>query len=296
MLEVRKNELGRLQKAIPLRVGMQSILFAAPTLAMVVCFAVYGSGELVGRAQGAAQGPCRPSLNAACPWLLRMPTRPHDSRPTLQSTRLASPPPPSSPRSGCLPSCASLSSSCPLRSSSCQTPWCPCVACRATSCWRSAAMRWSWWTPPACSSRTATSSGRSRRPSPKRTPRRRRAARAARLAPPPPSAAAASSDAPRPPRLWAPRPARPRPLTWRTPTKRALWPPRRWRLSWQAWLRRARVATPPAPPPSKPPRAMTCQTAPCLAPPTPLPRPPRRPRRRGPAAARTAPGGCTTSI
>ena len=43
MLEVRKKELGELRKAIPLRVGLQSLLFAAPTLAMVVCFAVYGS-------------------------------------------------------------------------------------------------------------------------------------------------------------------------------------------------------------------------------------------------------------
>ncbi len=45
MLEVRKRELGQLRKAIPMRVGMQSMLFAAPTLAMVACFAVYGSGE-----------------------------------------------------------------------------------------------------------------------------------------------------------------------------------------------------------------------------------------------------------
>ncbi|KAL4852933.1 Multidrug resistance-associated protein 1 [Chlorella vulgaris] len=43
VLEVRRKELGELRKAIPLRVGMQSLLFAAPTLAMVVCFAVYGS-------------------------------------------------------------------------------------------------------------------------------------------------------------------------------------------------------------------------------------------------------------
>ena len=54
---MRKNELGQLRKAIPLRVGMQSMLFAAPTLAMVICFAVYGSGEwgrglAVGRWQG----------------------------------------------------------------------------------------------------------------------------------------------------------------------------------------------------------------------------------------------------
>ncbi len=45
MLEVRRQELGQLRKAIPMRVGMQSMLFAAPTLAMVVCFAVYGSSE-----------------------------------------------------------------------------------------------------------------------------------------------------------------------------------------------------------------------------------------------------------
>lgn len=44
VMEVRRNELGRLRKAIPFRVGMQSMLFAAPILAMVVCFAVYGSG------------------------------------------------------------------------------------------------------------------------------------------------------------------------------------------------------------------------------------------------------------
>ncbi|KAL4457987.1 hypothetical protein ABPG75_012852 [Micractinium tetrahymenae] len=43
VLDVRRNELGQLRKAIPMRVGMQSMLFAAPTLAMVVCFAVYGS-------------------------------------------------------------------------------------------------------------------------------------------------------------------------------------------------------------------------------------------------------------
>ena len=48
MLEVRKKELGQLRKAIPLRVGMQSMLFAAPTLAMVACFAVYGSGGCSG--------------------------------------------------------------------------------------------------------------------------------------------------------------------------------------------------------------------------------------------------------
>ena len=44
LLEVRKKELGELGKAIPMRVGMQSMLFAAPTLAMVVCFAVFGTG------------------------------------------------------------------------------------------------------------------------------------------------------------------------------------------------------------------------------------------------------------
>ncbi|PSC67462.1 hypothetical protein C2E20_8853 [Micractinium conductrix] len=43
LLEVRKKELGELGKAIPMRVGMQSMLFAAPTLAMVVCFAVFGT-------------------------------------------------------------------------------------------------------------------------------------------------------------------------------------------------------------------------------------------------------------
>jgi ATP-binding cassette, subfamily C (CFTR/MRP), member 1 len=45
VLEVRKDELGRLRAAIPMRVGMQTLLFAAPTLAMVVCFVVYGSVE-----------------------------------------------------------------------------------------------------------------------------------------------------------------------------------------------------------------------------------------------------------
>jgi len=43
VLEVRKNELGELRKAIPMRVGMQTLLFAAPTLSMVTCFAVYGA-------------------------------------------------------------------------------------------------------------------------------------------------------------------------------------------------------------------------------------------------------------
>jgi ATP-binding cassette subfamily C (CFTR/MRP) protein 1 len=45
VLEVRKDELGRLRKAIPMRVGMQTLLFAAPSLAMVTCFVVYGSVE-----------------------------------------------------------------------------------------------------------------------------------------------------------------------------------------------------------------------------------------------------------
>lgn len=43
ILEVRKDELGKLKKAIPMRVGMQTLLFAAPTLAMVCAFAVYGT-------------------------------------------------------------------------------------------------------------------------------------------------------------------------------------------------------------------------------------------------------------
>jgi hypothetical protein len=43
VLEVRKMELGELRKAIPIRVGMQTLLFAAPMLAMVACFAVYGT-------------------------------------------------------------------------------------------------------------------------------------------------------------------------------------------------------------------------------------------------------------
>lgn len=43
VLEVRKNELGALGKAIPYRVGLQTLLFAAPSLAMVTCFVVYGT-------------------------------------------------------------------------------------------------------------------------------------------------------------------------------------------------------------------------------------------------------------
>lgn len=43
LLEVRKRELRELRKAIPMRVGMQSMLFAAPVLAMVACFAVVGT-------------------------------------------------------------------------------------------------------------------------------------------------------------------------------------------------------------------------------------------------------------
>ena len=43
VLEVRKSELGALGKAIPYRVGLQTLLFAAPSLAMVTCFVVYGT-------------------------------------------------------------------------------------------------------------------------------------------------------------------------------------------------------------------------------------------------------------
>ena len=43
VLEVRKQELGALGKAIPYRVGLQTLLFAAPSLAMVTCFVVYGT-------------------------------------------------------------------------------------------------------------------------------------------------------------------------------------------------------------------------------------------------------------
>ncbi len=43
VLEVRHKELGQLSKAIPYRVAMQTLLFAAPTLAMVICFATYGT-------------------------------------------------------------------------------------------------------------------------------------------------------------------------------------------------------------------------------------------------------------
>jgi ATP-binding cassette subfamily C (CFTR/MRP) protein 1 len=43
VLEVRKRELAALGKAIPYRVGLQTLLFAAPSLAMVTCFVVYGT-------------------------------------------------------------------------------------------------------------------------------------------------------------------------------------------------------------------------------------------------------------
>ena len=43
LLEVRKKELRELGKAVPMRVGMQTLLFAAPTLAMVTCFVAYGA-------------------------------------------------------------------------------------------------------------------------------------------------------------------------------------------------------------------------------------------------------------
>lgn len=41
--EARDRELRRLKQAIPCRVGMQTLLFAAPVLAAVASFAVYGS-------------------------------------------------------------------------------------------------------------------------------------------------------------------------------------------------------------------------------------------------------------
>lgn len=41
--EARERELRRLRQAIPARVGMQTLLFAAPVLAAVASFAVYGS-------------------------------------------------------------------------------------------------------------------------------------------------------------------------------------------------------------------------------------------------------------
>ena len=41
--EARDRELRRLRQAIPCRVGMQTLLFAAPVLAAVASFAVYGS-------------------------------------------------------------------------------------------------------------------------------------------------------------------------------------------------------------------------------------------------------------
>lgn len=43
VLEVRRKELGELGKAIPMRVGLQTLLNAAPTLAMVACFGAYGT-------------------------------------------------------------------------------------------------------------------------------------------------------------------------------------------------------------------------------------------------------------
>jgi ABC-type multidrug transport system fused ATPase/permease subunit len=45
VLEARRRELRELGKAIPHRVALQTLLFAAPTLAMVASFAVYGSVE-----------------------------------------------------------------------------------------------------------------------------------------------------------------------------------------------------------------------------------------------------------
>lgn len=43
MNDARVKELGRLGAAIPSRVGMQTLLFAAPVLAAVCSFAVYGA-------------------------------------------------------------------------------------------------------------------------------------------------------------------------------------------------------------------------------------------------------------
>ena len=46
--EARERELRRLRQAIPCRVGMQTLLFAAPVLAAVASFAVYGSVDPAG--------------------------------------------------------------------------------------------------------------------------------------------------------------------------------------------------------------------------------------------------------
>ena len=46
--EARDRELRRLRQAIPCRVGMQTLLFAAPVLAAVASFAVYGSVDPAG--------------------------------------------------------------------------------------------------------------------------------------------------------------------------------------------------------------------------------------------------------
>ncbi|KAL0031798.1 hypothetical protein WJX79_007928 [Trebouxia sp. C0005] len=46
--EARERELRRLKQAIPSRVGMQTLLFAAPVLAAVASFAVYGSVDATG--------------------------------------------------------------------------------------------------------------------------------------------------------------------------------------------------------------------------------------------------------
>lgn len=46
--EARDREMRRLRQAIPCRVGMQTLLFAAPVLAAVASFAVYGSVDPAG--------------------------------------------------------------------------------------------------------------------------------------------------------------------------------------------------------------------------------------------------------
>ncbi|KAL6776048.1 hypothetical protein ACKKBG_A19595 [Auxenochlorella protothecoides x Auxenochlorella symbiontica] len=43
IMEVRKDELWQLRKAIPYRAAMQCLLFSAPALAMVACFSAYGA-------------------------------------------------------------------------------------------------------------------------------------------------------------------------------------------------------------------------------------------------------------
>ena len=45
ILVARKDELKQLRRAIPYKVGMQTMLFAAPVLAAVASFAAYGAAD-----------------------------------------------------------------------------------------------------------------------------------------------------------------------------------------------------------------------------------------------------------